>query len=245
MNYAELELILDGLKMPETDRGIGRWRDDAFCLIEEDGRFEVFWYERGNKHDRSIYKSEAAACYGFLGLVGGALQGTQRLDPGRGTPGSVDGLPDSHPAVQALVDTDIYGGLSEQTWIQQFVNPEDAGEPVGRRRLVWPDGNQHPDGFASPSDRAPARLAPGRIVDSFGTTFSKLLYDSSTPFSARSLPVDYLRSGYRRWKVRTTTPVWAGPVAPWFGQPGGGEQYFTLMPIVDLVGAGFIEEITL
>ncbi|GAB2667308.1 TNT domain-containing protein [Nocardia goodfellowii] len=245
MNFGELETIARALGMPESEAGIGRRREDAFCVTEEDGVYMVYWYERGSKIDRCVYETEASACYGFLGLIGGALRGSQPLEPGRGTAGSVGGVPFSHSAVQALVDGDVYGGLGEQPWVQQFVVPEDVAEPVGQRRLIWPDRNRHPDGFAASDGRAPIRLEPGRIVDSFGTTFSKLLYDISTPLSARSLPVDYLHSGYRRWQVKTQTPVWAGPVAPWFGQPGGGEQFFTLMPIVDLVGAGFIEEVAL
>ncbi|MEU8896232.1 TNT domain-containing protein [Nocardia sp. NPDC048505] len=243
MNFAELEKIVRGLGAPESEFGIGRRRDDAFVVNYEDGEYLVYWYERGSRINRAVYESEAAACFGFLGLIGGILRGEQPLDPGRGTPGSIAGAGFSDGVVQALVDGDVYGGLGEDAWTQRFVVAEDGAAAVGERRLIWPDRNVHPDGFATAEGRAPIRLEPGRIVDSFGPTFGKLLYATETPVSARSLPIDYLSSGYRRWRVKTPTPVWAGPVAPWFGQPGGGEQFFALMPIVDLVGAGFLEEI--
>jgi hypothetical protein len=78
------------------------------------------------------------------------------------------------------------------------------------------------------------------VVDSFGPTFTRVLYDVDTPFAERSLPIDYAASGYRRWRVLKETPVWSGPVAPLFGQPGGGLQNFALMPVADLVGSGFV-----
>ncbi|MEV0249032.1 TNT domain-containing protein [Nocardia sp. NPDC050712] len=243
MNFAELEKIVRGLGAPTSELGIGRKRDDAFCVVEEDGKYLVFWYERGSEIDLCVYQSEAAACYGFLGLIGGMLRGNQPVEPRRGTTGSVGGAPFSDAAVQALVNGDIYGGLDESAWARQFVIAEDAVAAVGARRLIWPDSSVHPDGFATATGRTPIRLEPGRIVDSFGPTFSKLLYPAEVPVTARSLPIDYVSAGYRRWRVLTPTPVWAGPVAPWFGQPGGGEQFFTLMPIADLVGAGFVEEI--
>ncbi|MFF2087808.1 TNT domain-containing protein [Nocardia sp. NPDC058176] len=133
--------------------------------------------------------------------------------------------------------------MRESQWAREYVAPEDLGASAGRRLLRWPDQTLHPSGFATPTSRLPGRLEPGRIMDSFGTTFTRLLYDIGTPFGARSLPIDYAESGYRQWRVLTPTPVWTGPVAPWFGRPGGGIQYFTVMPVVDLVGAGFIEEI--
>ncbi len=247
VDFNELKIILRGLGVPDSIASVGKLRDDHFCLVPGDqGTFEAFWYERGGKHDLCVYENESSACYGFLGLVGGGLDGSQPLKPGTGTPGSVGGAPISSAAVQSLLDDgDIFGGLRESQWAREFVVPEDFGASAGRRLLRWPDPVLHPDGFATPTGRAPIQLAPGRIMDSFGTTFTRLLYDIGTRFGARSLPIDYAESGYRRWKVLTPTPVWSGPVAPWFARPGDGNQYYTLIPVVDLVGAGFIEEMAL
>ncbi|MGI5219915.1 TNT domain-containing protein [Nocardia sp. CA-290969] len=206
----------------------------------------MFWYERGNKHDLCVYDNESAACYGFLGLIGGALRGKQPLDPGRGTAGALGGVPINHRTLQGLLDgADLFGGMGEPQWARQFVAPEDFGASSGRRRLIWPDQSQHPDGFLSPTHRSPTRIPARRIMDSFGTTFTRFLYDTGALIPERSLPIDMVESGYRRWRVLQPTPVWVGPAAPWFGLPGGANQYFTLMPVVDLVGSGFIEEIKL
>jgi hypothetical protein len=245
VNMEELGLIMRFLHVPDSVASIGRLRDDHYCLLaHDDGTFEVFWYERGGHHDQCVYDNEDAGCYGFLGQIGGGLTGRQHVVPGSGVSSSVGGVPLGHPAVQALLaDTDPYGGLGEAGWVEQFVEPEDTGAAPGARRLVWPAPGEHPDGFASAVDRQPTRLEPGTVVDSFGPTFTRILYDVDTSFAARALPVDYAASGYRQWRILKETAVWSGPVAPWFGQPGGGVQHFTLMPLADLAGSGFVEEV--
>lgn len=247
MNMDELGLILRFLHVPDSIASLGRLRDDHYCLLAlEDGTFEVFWYERGGHHDQCIYDNEAAACYGFLGQIGGGLAGRQHVAPGTGVASSLGGVGLDHPAVRALLgDTDPFAGLGEASWAERFVVPEDADAAPGARRLIWPSPDEYPDGFASATGRQPTRLEPGTVVDSFGPTFTRLLYDPSTPFAARSLPIDYAASGYRQWRVLKETAVWSGPVAPWFGQPGGGVQHFALMPAADLVGSGFVEEVAL
>lgn len=249
MNMDELALILRGLGVPDDVASVGRLRDDHYCLVgNEDGTFEVFWYERGGRHDDFVYSSEESACYGFLGQIGGGLSSRQPVPEGRGVAGSVGGAPLEHPAVQGLIEaggTDAFGGLGEPEWVERFVVPEDRDAAPGARRLVWPDPDAHPDGFESASGRRPTRLGPGRVLDTFGPTFTRVLYDVDTPFAERSLPADYAASGYRRWRVLKDTAVWSGTVVPWFGQPGGGVQHFALMPVADLVGAGFVEEVAL
>lgn len=247
MNMEELGLILRLLRVPDDVASVGRPRDDHFCLLaHENGTFEVFWYERGSHNDECFYDNEEAGCYGFLGKIGGGLAGRQYVVPGTGVSNSVGGVSIDHPAVQALLEgADVYAGRGEAAWVDTFVVPEDAEAPQGVRRLIWPPQDEYPDGFASATGRQPARLEPGSVADSFGPTFTRILYDVTTPFAARSLPVDYAASGYRQWRILKETAVWSGPVAPWFGQPGTGTQHFALMPLADLVGSGFIEEVAL
>lgn len=247
MNMEELGLVMRLLRVPDDVASVGRLRDDHFCLLpHENGTFEVFWYERGGHHDDCFYDSEEAGCYGFLGKIGGGLTGRQYVVPGTGVSSSLGGVRSDHPAVRALLgDTDPYGGLGEAGWSERFVVPEDTGAAQGARRLIWPSQDEYPDGFASATGRQPTRLEPGTVVDSFGPTFTRVLYDVDTPFAARSLPIDYAASGYRQWRILKETAVWSGPVAPWFGQPGGGVQHFALMPVADLVGSGFVEEVAL
>ncbi len=245
MNQEELKLILQLLRVPDSIAVVGDYFDDKYCLLpHDDGTFEAFWYERGSHNNAIFYDNEAAGCFGFLGMIGGGLTGRQQTGQGRGVEFSIGGARQDSATVQALLDGfDPFGGTSEPEWTARFVVPEDAELTPGTRRLLWPPQNEFPDGFADPEGREPTRLAPGTVVDSFGPTYSRVVYDPRTPFAERSLPIDYAASGYRQWRVLKETPVWAGPVAPWFGQPGGGTQYITLQPLIDLVGTEFIEEV--
>jgi hypothetical protein len=78
---------------------------------------------------------------------------------------------------------------------------------------------------------APFQLDPGLLVDNFGQESGSYLYADGTPFQQRSLPPSALNTtdpafpyGYHRYEVARPFTVRAGPVAPWFGQPGGGLQ---------------------
>ncbi|WP_019928940.1 TNT domain-containing protein [Nocardia sp. BMG111209] len=249
MDFDELGMILRGLGVPDSVASIGGYADDHFCLVPvADGTFEVCWFERGAKHDVCVYDSVNTACLGFLGVIGGGLSGLQPVAPGHGVRNALGGASYAHPAVQRLLASDpdtVFGPLPEPEWIRSFVLPEDRGLPIGQRRLIWPDAIRHPDGFTTPAGRAPGRLEIGSVLDSFGPTFTRILYDEGASFGARSLPIDYAQSGYRRWRVLQPTPVWSGAVAPWFGRQGGAIQHKAMTPVIDLVGAGFVEELPL
>ncbi|MQY26316.1 TNT domain-containing protein [Nocardia aurantia] len=249
MDFDELGLILRGLGVPDSVASIGRYADGHYCLVPAaDGNFEVCRFERGAKQDLCVYASMSSACLGFLGVIGGGLTGLQPVPPGHGVRNALGGASYAHPAVQRLLADDsdsVFGRLPEPEWIRRFVVPEDRALPIGQRRLIWPDAIRHPDGFTTPSDRAPARLDAGSVLDSFGPTFTRVLYEAGTSFGARSLPIDYAQSGYRRWRVLQPVPVWTGTVAPWFGRPGGAIQHRTMTPVIDLAGAGFVEELPL
>jgi len=225
VNLGELELILRGLGVPEEMVGLGTRKDDSYCLAgNPDNGFRVFWYERGNELDLAVYQSEAAACYGLLGMLGERLQGPQPVAQGTGVAAAVGGAGSADPAVRSLL-------------------PQDAPPPSELEYDTnWPPADLFPEGFATPEGRDPISLPAGAILDSFGSTFTRFLYDAGTPFAERSLPAGYADAGYRRWLVSKPTPVWAGPVVPWFGQVGGATQYYALMPLIDLQGAGFVVE---
>ena len=78
---------------------------------------------------------------------------------------------------------------------------------------------------------APFQLDAGLLVDNFGQESGSYLYADGTPFQQRSLPPSALNTtdpafphGYHRYEVARPFTVRAGPVAPFFGQPGGGLQ---------------------
>ena len=120
------------------------------------------------------------------------------------------------------------------------------------------------DGFAT-FDGQPLKykslLTAGQIVDLFGSGRGQFLAPFGTPYAQRALPPtnlntfdDHYPYNYRQYVVEKPFEVEVGPIAPWFGQPGLGTQYFTnntvapgLPPnprIPDLLGAQYLKEIT-
>jgi hypothetical protein len=70
----------------------------------------------------------------------------------------------------------------------------------------------------------------GRFFAPVGSTASEL----ALPPGAENLPENV-------FQVIKPFPVYGGSVAPWFGQPGGGIQYYSLQPQYWLVDNGFIK----
>lgn len=156
------------------------------------------------------------------------------------------GAPSTHPEVQSMVSDsyDPYGGLPEDDWNREYW-PSGARDMHGNPDLVWPDPQDHPQGFSAPEDRTPTVLKAGDSFDRFGPGFGQFGSPVGTEFSARGLPPNSLDAGYHRYEVVRPIPIWEGPIAPAMGQPGGGTQYYFPRSIVDLVNAGYLREVKL
>ena len=70
------------------------------------------------------------------------------------------------------------------------------------------------------------------MIDRFGSEFGAYLSLEGTPYSGRAIPPQSLDNktnpagcNYSRYKVLQTFPVYSGPIAEGFGQPGFGIQY--------------------
>ncbi|QKV93695.1 TNT domain-containing protein [Streptomyces sp. NA02950] len=88
-------------------------------------------------------------------------------------------------------------------------------------------------------------LRAGQKVDLFGSGFGHFLAPAGTPYTERALPPGNLNTldpdypfGYHLYRVTKPFLVEAGPIRPWFGQPGQGLQYLTGPSIPQLVAAG-------
>ena len=79
------------------------------------------------------------------------------------------------------------------------------------------------------------RLQVGTLLDRFGGETGNFLSPKGAPYVERALPpvnlnnnrtnvTDY-PNGYHVYEVVKEFEVLAGPIAAWFGQPGGGTQY--------------------
>ncbi|MGW4562100.1 TNT domain-containing protein [Streptomyces sp. NPDC004561] len=93
-----------------------------------------------------------------------------------------------------------------------------------------------------------ATLRAGQLVDLFGSGFGNFLAPSGTPFAKRAIPPSNLDTyvqnfpfSYHLYRVAKPFTVHAGPIRPWFGQPGLGLQYVTDPTVADLVRLQFLD----
>ncbi|MBZ4019908.1 TNT domain-containing protein [Streptomyces purpurogeneiscleroticus] len=90
------------------------------------------------------------------------------------------------------------------------------------------------DGFAEVNgeiDKEPTKLRSGQRLDRFGSEFGGYLAPAGDPYAERALPPQNLNTreaaspcDYHTYKVIKPFWVWQGSIAPWFEQPGGGQQ---------------------
>lgn len=97
----------------------------------------------------------------------------------------------------------------------------------------WPPN----DGFAAAKGdvlRDKTMFQPGQKIDRYGGWTDADGYhdkgsyfsDVGAPFDQRALPPETLNTPYHQYEVLESFEVESGPIAPWFGEPGGATQYF-------------------
>jgi hypothetical protein len=98
------------------------------------------------------------------------------------------------------------------------------------------------DGFLG--DRTEVTLAEGQLIDRYGgSPYSEYFSPPGTPPDARSLPPGVREMGLHTYLVVRSFNVEYGIVAPWYGQPGFGKQYRSLIPLGQLLCQGYMREI--
>lgn len=131
-------------------------------------------------------------------------------------------LPQAPPVGPLLDGYKRFGNYTEAGFVAKFhpgsdyIYPPDSG-------FLFIDGQP----TARPKD-----LPVGTRLDRFGATSGKYLSPVGVPYSKRAIPPSNLnsyggtpQSDYHVYCVQQAFRVDAGPAAPWFGQPGLGEQY--------------------
>ena len=68
-------------------------------------------------------------------------------------------------------------------------------------------------------------LPQGTLVDRYGSDYGTFFAQPGTPYEARALPYDTSTLPYHIYIVAQPLTVLECRIAPWFGEPGGGEQY--------------------
>ncbi|MEV8568383.1 TNT domain-containing protein [Streptomyces sp. NPDC051322] len=117
------------------------------------------------------------------------------------------------------------GRLSPGAFLKKYwEGPADAG------------GWKYPpdDGFATVNgrlDKEPRKLHTGQRLDRFGSEYGSYLAPAGDAYAARALPPQSLNTrdvaapcDYNVYRVTKPFRVWQGSIAPWFEQPGGGQQ---------------------
>jgi RHS repeat-associated protein len=91
-------------------------------------------------------------------------------------------------------------------------------------------------------------LLPGEVVDRYGSTFGSFLSPAGTPLWARSLPPGVEKLTLNTYQVmKPIENVLSGTVSPYFGQIGGGMQYYIGTPygqnVQSLINSGHLLQI--
>lgn len=130
----------------------------------------------------------------------------------------------------------------------EFTNPDGT--------LIYPDDTLPTKPYAVAGTVIPdATLAPGTVLERFGFPGGAYLAPDGTPYAQLALPPGNAVKPYYQYVVSDSIglpPGWRieqSQVAPWFHQPGGGQQYRILdetgqnATVEDLVAWGFLRRI--
>jgi hypothetical protein len=71
VNLTELAQALTDIGIAPTTVALGGRADCSWCVYQspEDGTWEVYWYERGNKNHLVRLTTESQACFQLLGRL--------------------------------------------------------------------------------------------------------------------------------------------------------------------------------
>lgn len=70
MNLEELARVLAAIGVPPETLALGGHADYSWCLEQApDGKWELYWLERGNKNGLARLDTESEACFQLLGRL--------------------------------------------------------------------------------------------------------------------------------------------------------------------------------
>ncbi|KAK1780164.1 hypothetical protein QBC45DRAFT_324263 [Copromyces sp. CBS 386.78] len=136
---------------------------------------------------------------------------------------------------------DRFGGLCPGQFLEKWFNRTGGGW------WDYPPQNGFSVDDAGEIIAANLTLQVGTFLDRFGSEYGAFLAPAAAPYLQRSLPPSNLNGdakfpyNYHVYSVIKPFKVLAGPIAPWFGQPGQGVQYQTYVNVATLIADGYLK----
>jgi hypothetical protein len=135
-----------------------------------------------------------------------------------------------------LIGYNRLAGLTPAAFIATYWDPTAAGGAGGWR---FPPDNGFLLGAGGQPIEFVGTLGPGELIDRFGSEFGAFLAPIDTPYAQRALPPMSLDNfdpaytcNYHLYRVRRFFAAEEGPIAPGFGQVGGGTQFQLVSSLV-------------
>jgi hypothetical protein len=120
------------------------------------------------------------------------------------------------------------GGLPDAAFLAEYYDPTANG---GQGGWIYPPANGYLIGPNGQPIETTLTLFPNQDIDRFGSEYGSFLAPEYLPYAMRAIPPQNLDGdpaaacNYHDYRVLKPFAVDAGPIAAWFGQPGGGLQY--------------------
>ncbi|OJZ69088.1 hypothetical protein BRW65_23855 [Mycobacterium paraffinicum] len=137
--------------------------------------------------------------------------------------------PGAPPPPSLPPEHELFNGYHPAEPGPEFTHPDGS--------LSYPDDTLATKPYAVPGTVIPdAHLEPGTILGRFGSPYGAYLAPEGTPFAELSLPPESAVKPYFEYAVGDPSllpPGWhieQSEVAPWFHQPGGGQQFRIIKP---------------
>ncbi|KAI9715803.1 MAG: hypothetical protein M1828_000708 [Chrysothrix sp. TS-e1954] len=158
-------------------------------------------------------------------------------------------LPHRLPLLSFVSDYDRFGGETPGEFLTKWTN-KTTGE------WLWPDNDGYSVNTEGKAIVGNMTLQVGTVVDRFGGEYGRFVSAADAPYNQRSLPPSSLYTGdnkthypygYHVYAVTKPLVVEGGPIAPWFGQPGLGAQFYVGgsngTNVLQLIEGGYLERL--
>lgn len=168
---------------------------------------------------------------------------TTRADAGGGSRLSVSAVPNARRVLRrwatnardeaARRDTDtINDAFDRQTTTAESTDTA-GGESTPR----------YPPNRGFDGEPTEITLEPGTEIDRFGSQGGRYTSPVGTPYSARALPPGSNGKPYSVYRIERPVTVQAGRVLPFYGEAGGGTQYYMPTSMANLVSTGAVTRV--